>query len=201
MGNLKSVAKALEKVGARVARVEKPAQLKNVQALVLPGVGAFHIAVKNLKKRNLFEPVQEWVRRFKPFLGICLGYQLLFEESTERKKRTKGLGIFSGQVKTFPKMKNLKVPHMGWNQVNFNRANPTQILEGLPKGSYFYFVHSYFPVLKDRKLAATETRYGVNFASSISRRNLFACQFHPEKSGENGLKLLKNFMGMAQASC
>ena len=194
MGNLKSVSKALEKVGARVQTIEKPTQIKGLQALVLPGVGAFRTAVKNLKSRKLYGPVQKWIRSGKPFLGICLGYQLLFEEGMEGGTKEKGLGIFQGRVKTFPRTKALKVPHMGWNGINFYNGNHSKIFRGIPEGAYFYFVHSYFPVPKDKKIIATETRYGRDFASSIAWKNSFACQFHPEKSSANGLKLLENFV-------
>ena len=200
MGNLKSVSKALEKVGARVWMVDKPSRFKNVSALVLPGVGAFHVAVRNLKEKKLFKPVQEWIRSGSPFLGICLGYQLLFQGGKEGGKMEKGLGIFPGKVQRFPKKRNLKVPHMGWNQVE--PAKPVSgIFRGIPNGSYFYFVHSYFPVPEDRKTIATKTRYGNDFASSIAWGNSFACQFHPEKSGDNGLKLLRNFVRQAGAAC
>lgn len=204
MGNLNSVSKALEKVGASVRWVEMPSQLKGLDALVLPGVGAFSCAVKNLKKRKLFDPIGEWIVQEKPFLGICLGYQLLFEESEEGfssdEKKIPGFGIFRGKVKRFPKKSGLKVPHMGWNNIRF-KTQPLsksgtgfKIFQGIKENSYFYFVHSYFPVPMQKELICTLTNYGVDFSSSISAKKLFACQFHPEKSGANGLALLRNFL-------
>ena len=199
MGNLKSVAKALEKVGAEVRLVDRPSPLKFSDVLVLPGVGSFHIAIQNLKKRRLFEPIRNWISEQKPFLGICLGYQLLFEKGEEGRSGEKGLGIFKGNVRRFPRKKNLKVPHMGWNQISWERGGSVRsaLLEAIPDESYFYFVHSYFPVPSEKDIVATTTDYGIKFASSVWRGRLFACQFHPEKSGENGLRLLKNFLESA----
>ena len=199
MGNLKSVAKALEKTGSEVRLVNEPSRLKGIDVLVLPGVGAFDAAVRNLKKRRLFGPVQNWIETQKPFLGICLGYQLLFEKGEEGRSRQKGLGIFKGNVRRFPKKRSLKVPHMGWNRIRWDKksAAGSGLAESIPDGSYFYFVHSYFPVPSERKWVSTTTKYGIPFASSITKGRLFACQFHPEKSGENGLRLLKNFLASA----
>lgn len=209
MGNLKSVGKALEKVGAAVHCIADPRQIKTLDALVLPGVGAFSSAVYNLKKRRLFDPIKEWIVEAKPFLGICLGYQLLFEESEEAmnkgnsngNSKIKGLCVFGGKVKRFPDDKDLKIPHIGWNQVKQCAAqnktlqkNSSSLFSTIPDNSYFYFVHSYFPVLREVKLVASTTCYGTEFASSICKKNLFACQFHPEKSGKTGLRLLKNFV-------
>ncbi len=190
MGNLKSVAHALEKVGLKVKTVDSPSKLKGISALVLPGVGAFRVAVKNLRTRKLFEPVREWIETKKPFLGICLGYQLLFEEGKEGGTSEKGLGIFKGKVKKFPSKNNLKIPHMGWNKV---MPVNKKIFSGIGKTPYFYFVHSYFPVPEDKNLIAAKTEYGMPFSSCIAWNHSFACQFHPEKSGANGLRLLKNF--------
>lgn len=192
MGNLRSVSKALEKVGARVEWAHKPADLKNADAIVLPGVGAFEKAMRNLTKQKMVQPLRRWILDEKPFLGICLGYQLLFEGSAEGKKIS-GLGVFKGRVKKFAPRKNLKVPHMGWNRASVSGAE-SSCLKGLGKNPYFYFVHSYFPVPKDKKFVATRTGYGETFASSVARKNLFASQFHPEKSGEAGLKILANFV-------
>jgi glutamine amidotransferase len=205
MGNLRSVAKALEIVGCAVSWVSHPASLKRSDVLVLPGVGAYALAVQNLKKKKLFEPIQDWVQKQKPFLGICLGYQLLFERSEEAPhKKIKGMALFPGTVKRLPLKKNIRIPHMGWNQIYFlpggsfakerDANNAHALFKGIPEGSYFYFVHSYVPVPKQKELVLTTTRYGVEFASSIYAPNLFASQFHPEKSGNNGLALLKNFI-------
>lgn len=192
MGNLRSVGKALEKVGARVDWARTPSALRKADAVVLPGVGAFENAMKNLAKQKMVRPLREWIADGKPFLGICLGYQLLFESSAEGGK-TRGLGVFKGGVKKFSPRKNLKVPHMGWNRVALTK-NKSSCMKGVKDGSYFYFVHSYFPAPRDRGIVATLTSYGETFASSVARKNLFASQFHPEKSGETGLKVLANFV-------
>ena len=200
MGNLKSVSKALEKVGMQVRPVGSPGQMKDLDALVLPGVGSFRVAVKNLKSKNLFSPIREWIRSEKPFLGICLGYQLLFERGKEGGGNEKGLGIFKGKVQKFTASKNLKVPHMGWNRVRrTDQPRAKGIFKGIPDGSCFYFVHSYFPVPRDEKITAGRTVYGKKFSSCIAWDHSFACQFHPEKSGDNGLQVLKNFSGNIQA--
>ena len=196
MGNLNSVSKALQAVGGEIQWVESASQLSDCDALVLPGVGAFNVAVRNLKDQGLFEPVRDWISAGKPFLGICLGYQLLFTEGEEGGKKITGLDIYDGAVRKFPKKKNLKVPHMGWNQLAMQAGGGKRadVFQGLGQDPRFYFVHSYFPEPRDKKIVATTTDYGVTFASSISDGRLFACQFHPEKSGDNGLKLLKNFV-------
>ncbi len=193
MGNLRSVSKAIEKNGVTVEWVQSAQGLKSANVMVLPGVGAFGQAAKNLKKLKLIDPIKKWIDEKKPFLGICLGYQLLFEESEEEFGiHNKGLGIFKGKVNRFPKIKGLRVPHMGWNQVKSNAKNA--LFNHIPKNPYFYFVHSYFPVPKENEIVRTECDYGIQFASSIQTENLFACQFHPEKSGTNGLTLIKNFL-------
>jgi glutamine amidotransferase len=200
MGNLRSVAKALESVGCRVDWVEDASKLGRYDGLVLPGVGAFGEAMKNLKKRGLVSAIRKWIADERPFLGICLGYQLLFESSEEGRK-TPGLGVFKGRVRRLEGGKSLKVPHIGWNRVE-KRAVQSPIYRGIPEGSYFYFVHSYVPVPENPALVATTSRYGRPFASSIRSGNLFACQFHPEKSGETGMKLLRNFAAVTkEAAC
>ena len=193
MGNLKSVSKALESVGLKVRAVDAPSKLKGLDGIVLPGVGAFRVAVKNLRSRNLFKPIQIWIGTGKPFFGICLGYQLLFQKGMEGGRPEKGLGIFRGEVRRFRAQAGLKVPHMGWNRVRPAGKKAAPLFKGIRPGSFFYFVHSYFPVPKDRKIVATKTVYGSPFASSVAWDASFACQFHPEKSGSNGLKLLRNF--------
>ena len=190
MGNLRSVAKALEKVQCSVDWVDRPSGLKKADAVVLPGVGAFTVAVQNLKKRKLLEPLKEWIASDRPFLGICLGYQLLFEGSQEGRV-SKGLGVFKGRVQKLSPRWGLKVPHIGWNRIQI--GTPSLFFSGIPDGSYFYFVHSYVPVPKDEAIIATRTSYGTDMASSISLGRLFASQFHPEKSGASGLRLLRNF--------
>lgn len=213
MGNLRSVAKAFETVGCKVDRIENPSQMKSSDIMVLPGVGAFSVAVQNLRKRKLLDTIRRWIELEKPFFGICLGYQLLFEKSEENlngDQTLKGLGIFRGTVQKFPRKKNLRVPHIGWNQICQKSKVGTQInrsgfrpldsglFNGIDNGSYFYFVHSYFPVPRDKNLVATKTNYGITFVSSILKGNLFASQFHPEKSGENGLRLIKNYVSAMQ---
>lgn len=194
MGNLRSVQKALQAQGAAVDLVDSPFDLNHYQGLVLPGVGAFSEAVKNLKRRKLWSIVKKWIALGRPFLGVCLGYQLLFERSEEAGKSLRGLGIFKGDVKRLNPGKNLKVPHMGWNQILWKGNNSNPLLLHIPKDSYFYFVHSYVPYPKDKKIILTETHYGRPFASSVLSGNVFACQFHPEKSGKMGQELLRNFL-------
>lgn len=202
MGNLRSVEKAFQKLGFEAKVSASKSALNKAQGVVLPGVGAFRDCVRNLKKLGLVDSLKEWIKSGQPFLGICLGYQVLFEESEEF-GLSKGLGIFPGRVKKFSETMPdrqaqgafLKVPHMGWNQIQIVQKHP--VLKGLKSGSSFYFVHSYFPAPKNKSLIATETEYGIEFASSIAQGNLFASQFHPEKSQANGLRLLQNFGELA----
>jgi glutamine amidotransferase len=194
MGNLRSVSKALEKAGARVVLTSDPCAVRRADKVVLPGVGAFRDAVANLASAGLDEAVKEAVRAGKPFLGVCLGQQLLFETSYEDGVH-KGLGILPGEVVRFqadPSRPDMKIPHMGWNRVEFVGDAPH--LAGIPSGTFFYFVHSYHVAPKDRALVAGETDYLGRFASVVWRDNVFACQFHPEKSQRWGLKLLENFV-------
>ncbi len=190
MGNLRSVQKGFERVGCRAKVTRDADEITAAQGVVLPGVGAFNACMRNLRAYGLIEPIQETVRRQKPFLGICLGFQLLFSESEEFGPQ-KGLDLFPGKVVAFHPANGLKVPHMGWNTINKNRATP--FLEGISDGDYVYFVHSYYVMPEDPSLIATTTNYGSSFASSIATNNLFACQFHPEKSQGIGLRILSNF--------
>jgi glutamine amidotransferase len=190
MGNLRSVQKALERTGREAVVTRDPAQIHSARGVVLPGVGAFSACMENLAKFGLIEPVRDVVRRKRPFLGICLGFQLLFSESEEF-GRQQGLGLFSGKVKGFRPVENLKIPHMGWNRVEIKLDSP--FLEGLSSGDYVYFVHSFYVVPEDPSIIATTTNYGEDFVSSIATDTLFACQFHPEKSQELGLRILANF--------
>jgi len=196
MGNLGSVAKALEKVGFEVRRTNEPEVLTKSDAIVLPGVGAFGDAMKHLEELKLVDTLKrEILDRRKPFLGICLGLQLLFERSYEFGEH-KGLGIFDGEVLHFGDRVH-KVPHMGWNEIHPKREHP--ILEGIPEGSFFYFVHSYFVSPKDRGIVLTETDYdGFYFTSGVAHENIIAFQFHPEKSQRKGLKLLENFRRLVE---
>ncbi|MBI5562881.1 MAG: imidazole glycerol phosphate synthase subunit HisH [Deltaproteobacteria bacterium] len=191
MGNLRSVSKALEKVGAKAVVTRDPRVIRDAARVVLPGVGAFRDCMKNLTDYGLVEPIMRHIEAGKPFLGICLGLQLLFEEGTEFGAH-KGLGVIKGRVVRFPAGRGeYKVPHIGWNGVSTKRDSP--LLAGIPEGTYFYFVHSYYAAPADASVALTTTDYGVEFTSAISRDNVFACQFHPEKSQKAGLRVLKNF--------
>ena len=190
MGNLRSVQKAIEKVGHQAVVTSDPAQVAAADKVVLPGVGAFEDAIGELRRLELARPVIEAIDAGKPFLGICLGLQLLFDMGHEN-GRHQGLGVLPGEVVRFDLPKDYTVPHMGWNQLNIKRRAP--ILEGVAEGTYVYFVHSYYVVPKDPQVIATETDYGGPFCSMIWRENVYATQFHPEKSQTEGLQILKNF--------
>jgi imidazole glycerol-phosphate synthase subunit HisH len=190
MGNLRSIHKAFEHVGHRACVTRSPAAIADASHVVLPGVGAFPDCMRNLDRFGLIEPIHRTIRSGKPFLGICLGLQLLFTEGEEFGPHP-GLAILKGRVVRFPDGAGLKIPHMGWNQVK--QLKPLALFGGIAKGAYFYFVHSYYVVPEDRALAATTTSYGLEFVSSIQQENLFACQFHPEKSQAAGLSMLRTF--------
>lgn len=190
MGNLRSVQKAFEKVGHEAIVTSDAAQVAAASKVVLPGVGAFEDCIAELHRCNLVQSVHEAVDSGKPFLGICLGLQMLFDVSYEN-GRHKGLGILPGEVLRFELPKEYAVPHMGWNQLSIRQ--PAPILKGIADGTYVYFVHSYYVVPKDESVIATETDYGGRFCSMIWRDNVYATQFHPEKSQTEGLRILKNF--------
>jgi glutamine amidotransferase len=190
MGNLRSVQKGIEHAGFDAIVTRDLAQIESARGLVLPGVGAFSACMENLGKFGLVEPIRAVVRQEKPFLGICLGFQLLFSESEEFGKQ-KGLDLFGGKVVGFHAKENLKVPHLGWNRIEKQQDSP--FLEGISTGDYVYFVHSFYVVPQDNAIVATTTDYGQSFVSSIATERLFACQFHPEKSQELGLRILANF--------
>ncbi len=192
MGNLRSVEKAFAKVGHQATITNEPEQLDAATKIVLPGVGAFADAIAELHRRNLVEPLQRAVEQGKLFLGICLGLQLLFDVSYEDGEH-QGLGIVPGKVVRF-ETSDLKVPHMGWNELRIKRPSP--VLNGLEDGTHVYFVHSYYVVPEDEGVTATTTEYGVPFTSSIWRDNLYATQFHPEKSQTQGLRILSNFAAL-----
>jgi glutamine amidotransferase len=198
-GNLRSVQKALRFVGADVRLVTRPDEMKDARAAVLPGVGAFDDCVNSLGKQELLGGTRQFIESGRPFLGICVGYQALFEKSQEFNSCAAGLGIFKGEVVRFSDGEGLKVPQIGWNQLKITQP-ACPILQGIRDGSYVYFVHSFFPKPKDRAIVATETDYGGDFASSVWKDNVYATQFHPEKSQGVGLQLLKNFVALANGS-
>jgi glutamine amidotransferase len=195
-GNLRSVQKALLKVGADVRVVRGPAELADARGAVLPGVGAFDDCVNAMRKQELLEGIREFIQSGRPFLGICVGYQALFERSDEFNSCAAGLGIFQGPVVRFSEAPGLKIPQIGWNQIEIVRED-CPLYKGVTSGSYVYFVHSFFPQVKDATIAATRTTYGQDFVSSVWRDNVYATQFHPEKSQKVGLQLLKNFINLA----
>jgi len=190
MGNLRSVQKAFEHVGHSATITSDAAVLADAEKIVLPGVGAFRDAIAALRVRKLIEPIRAAVEAGKPFLGICLGLQLLFDKSFEDGEHD-GLGLLPGKVVRFRLANGYKVPHMGWNQVQFRQRPP--VFEGIADNAHFYFVHSYFVAPQDERIVATQTDYSTPFCSSIWQDNLYAVQFHPEKSQSAGLRLLKNF--------
>ncbi len=190
MGNLRSVQKGFERVGHEAMITSDPAVLAQADKIVLPGVGAFGDAMTELRSRELIEPIRDAITSGKHFLGICLGLQLLFEASSED-GRHEGLGILRGEVVRFDVPSQYKVPHMGWNQAKIRR--PAPILAAVEDESHFYFVHSYYVVPQDPTVIAIEADYHKPFCAMIWRDNLFATQFHPEKSQADGLKILKNF--------
>ncbi|MGD9897293.1 MAG: imidazole glycerol phosphate synthase subunit HisH [Candidatus Methylacidiphilaceae bacterium] len=193
MGNLRSVERSLAFAGAATRRVVRPDDLADLAGVVLPGVGAFGDCASRLTQSGLWNPLREWVQNGSPFLGICLGYQLLFEGSAES-PGVAGFGHIPGQVVRFPGGVG-KIPQIGWNTIRIVRES--EFTHGIQTGDFVYFVHSYFPVPKDPEWIALETEYGVPFASGVFRDALFAVQFHPEKSQRVGLKLLSNFVAVA----
>jgi glutamine amidotransferase len=198
MGNLRSVQKGLEKVGSGGQIVRTAAEILAADKVILPGVGAFGDAMKHLGELGLVQPLREFAASGRPFLGVCLGLQLLFEVSHEEGEFT-GLGILPGSVERFdfthtPAGRGLKVPHMGWNQVHWTQPSP--LLAGIESGAYFYFVHSYYAVPADERVTLGLCDYGYRFAAIVHRDNIFATQFHPEKSQAAGLQILRNFAAL-----
>jgi imidazole glycerol-phosphate synthase subunit HisH len=190
MGNLRSVQKAFEKIGATAHIAPFPRDIANARGIVLPGVGAFGQAMENLRAIGWIEPLRDACARGVPFIGICLGMQLLFE-SSEEMGRHEGLGILRGEVKRFNG--ELKVPQMGWNQIHIQAERHSPLLRDVTDGSYAFFVHSYYCAPRDASIMVASTDYGIEFASVVQQRNVFGAQFHPEKSQSVGLEILENF--------
>lgn len=190
-GNIKSVEKALQKLGADVVITKDAQEILQADKVILPGVGAFGDAMANLKKFGLNKVIYEVVEKGTPFLGICLGLQLLFERSDET-PGVEGLGILKGEILRIPDKDDLKIPHMGWNSLHLQ--NQGRLFMGLSEQSYVYFVHSYYLKAEDEQIVKATTDYSVNIHASVEKDNVFACQFHPEKSSDVGLKILKNFV-------
>jgi glutamine amidotransferase len=195
MGNLRSVQKGFEKIGSEAVVTADPQVVLEAERVVLPGVGAFADCMTNLEQAGFVEPILKIIAQGRPFLGICLGLQLLFTESEEFGIH-KGLNVIPGRVRRFPEGmveadEKLKVPHMGWNQISFRGRPPA--FEGIDEGANVYFVHSYYVQPDDEAVIATTTGYGINFCSAIRKDNIVATQFHPEKSQSVGLRILKNF--------
>jgi glutamine amidotransferase len=191
-GNLRSVQRALEHEGADVIHVTRESEASGCAALVVPGVGSFGDCARQLRDAGLWDFLKDWLAADRPYLGICLGYQLLFE-SSEESPGVEGFGVLMGRVVHFPREGGLKIPHMGWNQLHVLKPDD-RLLKGLGENPDFYFVHSYYPVPKERNDVTSTCGYGVEFAASVTRGNLSAVQFHPEKSQALGLAMLRNFL-------
>ena len=193
-GNVRSVQKALVAAEGDVQLASTPEKVARADAVVLPGVGAFDDCINAMQRQELVESIRDFIASEKPFLGICVGYQALFEKSEEFNSCASGMGIFEGKVIRFSD-EGIKIPQIGWNQVSIQKPD-CPIFDGIDSGSYFYFVHSYFPEPRDLSIVASRTTYGVEFCSAVWKRNIFATQFHPEKSQKAGSKLLSNFVGL-----
>ena len=189
-GNIKSVEKALHFLGEETVVTRDPVLLKKADKVILPGVGSFGDAMENLRKFGLVSVIQEIIEEGVPFLGICLGLQLLFE-SSEESPGVKGLGILKGKIKKIPPKEGLKIPHMGWNSLTL--TNHGRLFDGLPENPYVYFVHSYYLEAEEPEIVKAVTEYSTCIHASVEKNNVFACQFHPEKSSRIGLKILENF--------
>ncbi|GHU82139.1 imidazole glycerol phosphate synthase subunit HisH [Clostridia bacterium] len=195
-GNLQSVVKALHFIGCNTIITNKKDEILNADRAILPGVGSFGDAMSNINKYNLQQTLSDFINTGKPFLGICLGLQLLFP-SSEESPNAAGLGFLDGSITKIPNDNgNLKIPHMGWNSLNI--LNSSGIFNGIAGSPYVYFVHSYYLKAKDKNIVAAQTEYGVTIDAAVQYKNVIATQFHPEKSGEVGLKMLRNFSEMAR---
>lgn len=198
-GNLRSVHRALLQVGAKVGLAQRPEEIGDANGMVLPGVGAFDDCLNALRKQDLLDAARQFIQSGRPFLGICVGYQALFEKSEEFNSCAAGLGIFGGSVVRFSDRNGLKIPQIGWNQLHFSQPD-CPLYRGIADQSYVYFVHSFYPQPTDARIVATKTDYGDTFASSVWRDNVFATQFHPEKSQKVGLRLLQNFLDICNGN-
>ena len=196
-GNMRSVHKALLAAGAEVRLAQRPDEIGDARGLVLPGVGAFDDCINAMRRQELLGASHEFIRSGRPFLGICVGYQALFERSEEFNSCAAGLGVLKGSVVRFSEKHGLKIPEIGWNEVKIVKAD-CPLYRGIADGSHFYFVHSFYPKPEDDSIVATRTDYGESFASSVWKDNVFATQFHPEKSQKAGLQLLTNFVELAR---
>lgn len=198
MGNLSSVANAIKRYTAEVRISAAPEDITRADKVVLPGVGAFKDAYNEIRRRKLFKPILDFINSGKPFMGICLGLQLLFTRSYEGGEY-EGFGTIEGEVVGFPRDKGLKIPHMGWNSITYNLQLKTYncpLLQGLSDGAHMYFVHSFYAKPKDESVIAATTDYGMNFCSFLWKENIYAMQFHPEKSQQDGLRIIENFVSL-----
>ena len=191
-GNLRSVCNSLKKLSVNSKLIRSPEDIKDISSIIFPGVGSFGDSSEQLKKQRLFDPIKSWLKEDRPFLGICIGFQMLFEKSDES-PNSDGFGIIPGKVVRFPEENPLKVPHMGWNEIKFKKSSDP-IWQGIKTSTHFYFVHSYYPEPLESNSVSSITSYGLEFASSVRRGNIFGTQFHPEKSQTAGLKLISNFL-------
>ena len=194
-GNIKSVEKAFAALSAEAVVTRDAETILQADKVVLPGVGSFGDAMEKLHRYGLVSVIRQVIERGTPFLGICLGLQLLFE-SSEESPGVSGLGILEGKVLRIPERDDLKVPHIGWNSLHF--SNNGRLFSGIPEASYVYFVHSYYLEAKDPKVVTAVSEYGVQIHASVERGNVFACQFHPEKSSDTGLSILRNFVSLGK---
>ena len=190
-GNIRSVEKALQSLGAETTVTRDTGVLLSADHVILPGVGAFGDAMNRLEEYSLIPVIREIAAKGTPFLGICLGLQLLFE-SSEESEGAQGLCLLPGKIRRIPAAPGIKIPHMGWNSLHFD--HPGRLFEGLPEQTYVYFVHSYYLQADDESIVTASTQYGVNIHASVERDNIFGCQFHPEKSSDAGLAILRNFL-------
>ena len=194
-GNLRSVYKALRHIGADCEITNDKARIMNADAAILPGQGAFGDCMTSITKSGIMSTVKDFIKSGKPFLGICVGLQLLFE-SSEESEGVEGLSVFEGKIRRIPNGEGLKIPHMGWNSLEIKDGSP--LFKGVKSGSYVYFVHSYYLDSLDKSIVSARTEYGVTIDAAVESGNVFATQFHPEKSGDVGMKILENFVEMSE---